>query len=357
MLLPGSAHAGTILRSGETVSVESEQTLKGDFYGFGSSISISGSAENDVYLGGGTVVINAPIQQDLAVVGGSVQVHGDVNDDIRVVAGDVTIAKHVKGDVVVLGGTLTILSTATIEGDILFMGGDLNIEGEVVGTVHGTAKNVRINAKVGGDVSLTVTDAFTLGDNAEIIGDVTYTSQNNLVRAQNAVISGQPQKIEVQKETQYELFRTYLFFIFTILFASLSLYFVFRTQIRVMAEQQKYSVGVLGLSGIATLLIVPFVSVVLLASVLGMLVGVALLMSYVLAIIFAFILAGIMFGNLIQYVLYKDRVVTFITVIVGVIGFLMLGLIPYIGGIFIFAGIIIALGQLCVALLDGLRQK
>lgn len=95
--LPVFVEAGPIIRSGESVSIDADQVLKGDFYAGGASVSISGRAENDVYLAGGTVTVNAPVAEDLVVLGGVVQVHGEVTDDIRVAGGGGNYSRSGKG--------------------------------------------------------------------------------------------------------------------------------------------------------------------------------------------------------------------------------------------------------------------
>lgn len=52
IFVPFSAFAGPIIRTGESVSIDATQSLKGDFYGFGSSVILSGDSENDAYIAG-----------------------------------------------------------------------------------------------------------------------------------------------------------------------------------------------------------------------------------------------------------------------------------------------------------------
>lgn len=354
--LPVITYAGPIIRSGEKVSVDASQTLAGDFYAFGGTVTISGPAENDVYLLGGTITMNAPVAGDLTVLGGAVQIHGPVADDVRVVGGDVTIAESVKGDVVVLGGLLTVLSTATIEGDVIFMGGEIAIEGDVVGSVHGTSDKARINAQVGGNVTLGVASLLTLGDNAEILGDVVYESGNDLVRAQDARVGGDIQKKLVPLEMKSNTVKTYVFIALTLVFAAFSFFFIARNHLVRLAEASAEGMGVTGLIGLVVFLFMPFIGGVLFVSVIGSVLGGVLISAYIFAILAALIFSGVVVGYNLQKLLFKKQSLTLGSIFLGTLVFTFLALVPYIGSLLVFACFVVTLGSLSTVLYRHIRS-
>lgn len=358
VFIPGMVSAGPIIRTGETVSVDNAQSLKGDFYGFGSSVIVSGQAEDDVYVAGGSVTINAPIQQDLTVLGGVVQVHGDIGDDVRIIGGDVTIAKPVKGDVVMFGDTLTILSTARIEGDILFMGGKLTIDGDVVGGVHGTVDEVRINSEVGGDISLGVARHFSIGDNAHLLSDTVYESAYDVVRAQDAVVDGDMRRVEVgaSTHTAITLSQILLIEVGILLFASLGLYFVARRYTVSIGKRAHTRFGMYGLVGIGMLVTTPFLAILLCATVLGLFAGVVMLFGYILTLLLAFLLTPVCLGYVLQKLILRHEGITAYTVVGGVVALCLLPLIPYIGGLILFSFVMITLGTLGMAIYHKVRS-
>jgi cytoskeletal protein CcmA (bactofilin family)/uncharacterized membrane protein len=355
-LLPDRADAGPIIRSGEVVSVDASQVLKGDFYGFSPTVSLSGQAEDDAYIVGGTITINAPVGKDLTIVGGTTQVHGDVGDDLRVVGGDVVVANAVKGDVVVLGGTLSILSTAVIEGDVIFMGGELTVEGVVNGSIHGTAEKARINATVEGDVSLTAETRVALGDKAIISGNVTYTSREDIVRAQNAQISGTVRKVETPLEGTQNFLKMYVLAVCVLAFAALSVYFIARRRLQVLVERSSRNFGISGLVGLGMFLMIPFVGGVLFVSVIGGILGVLLVALYLLLLILAFVLTGAMLGHSIQKFITKKGEISLSTVFFGTVLFSFMMFVPYVGGLFALACFVVTLGGLGLTLYHMLRS-
>ncbi len=357
-LLPLYTHAGPILRMGETVSVDSAQTLTGDFYGFGSKVLVSGSGENDVYLAGGVVTVNAPVAHDLTVLGGEVQVHGTVGDDLRVIGGNVIIAEPVKGDVVVMSGALTVLSTARVEGDILFFGNELTIDGSVVGAVHGTAETTRINAEIGGDISVTVASLFTIGSKAQVGGNITYTSSKEVVRAQDAVITGTIEKVSgtpTKKGTSP--FYDVGFGVFMLVFASLFFYFVMRKHIHKVVLVSAERVGPSGIVGLLMLVGLPIVWMTLLVSVVGVLAGVVILIAYIGLILTSVVLSPIFVGHLTQKLLLKNAEISLKTVGIGIVSFLALGFIPYIGGILVLATVLCVLGGMGITIYKNVQVQ
>ncbi|HEU4677750.1 MAG TPA: hypothetical protein VFS75_03490 [Candidatus Paceibacterota bacterium] len=353
--LPAFA-AGPIIRTGENISIDAAQVLSGDFYGFAPSVTVSGDAKDDAYVAGGTVTVNAPIGSDLAALGGTVQVHGDVGDDLRVVAGDVTLGKSVKGDVVVLGGKLTVLSTASVGGDVIFMGGDLTVEGPVAGSVHGSAETARINAKVGGDVSLETKSNLTLGDNADIAGDVSYESESELTRAQNAHVGGSVHRSDVQpKDVPASVARTYLAGVFMLVFATMSLYFVGRAKVARVVEVASTSLGQSGLIGIASLILVPFVSSILIVSVIGGVLGVALFVAYLTALIGSLLTAGVLVGHYVGVHVLKRPPFSLPAAFLGSVLFALLPLVPYVGGLAAFALAMVTFGAFMTLVYRAIR--
>ena len=157
--------------------------------------------------------------------------NASVTDDVRIVAGEAVIDDYVGGDVFVVAGILKVLSTAHIAGDVIFYGVEGEINGEVGGSIYGTANRLRIDAHVANLVDVKVGTELTLGSKADIAGDVRYAGVNNLVRAQEAVIGGDIQHKESVAKVAEDPLRTFLIPLFVSLFATLTLYLLFKREI------------------------------------------------------------------------------------------------------------------------------
>ena len=350
-----SAEGGPIVRGGNEVAVAGDQILEGDFYGLGGTLAISGEARGDVLTVGGNVTVNGNVAGDLAIMGGVVQVHGVIGDDVRVIGGEVTIANVVKGDVVVLSGTLSILSTASIEGDVLVLAGDVRVDGPVEGSVYGGGDRIRINAAIGGDVSVRATELLTLGDAANVAGSVIYKSQSDVVRAQNATVGGMVRKDVILPVSGRERARDALMGSLIFLFAALTFYFVLRASFERSADALTTSYGKYGLLGFGVVFAVPFLCVLLISSVLGMVVGALLLLLYGILMGTAWVGLGIVVGLLMERYVFKDRIPAVVSVVLGTVIFNILLFVPYVGAPVAVVAWLMVLGSLTAQMYAAIR--
>jgi hypothetical protein len=195
---------------------------------------------------------------------------------------------------------------------------------------------------------------LTLGDRAEVLGNVEYQSLTEIARAQGAVVVG-----DIQRTTQSEnvgaAAYASLIAIFILLFAALTLYLLFKPSLQRLVDNTGRSYGIQGLVGLGVILGVPFVSFVLIASVLGSIVGAVLLIAYALLLLVTWVVTGIVIGSYILKPVVKSAKVTLVTVIVGVVLFGSLGYIPYIGLLLVLAAFLITLGGMSIRLYNIFR--
>ncbi len=358
LMMPYMTHAaGPVIRSGETIAVEASQVIEGDFYGFAQSMILSGASKHDVYVAGGTVTVNAPVAEDLVILGGAAQVHGDVGDDVRIIGGEITLAKPVTNDVIVLGGTVHILSTATIGGDLIFLGGDIRIDGPVAGSVYGAADKIRIDTRVGGDVTIRTSESVTLGDAADIVGNLTYTSSNELTRGQGAVVNGTITRGEIITQTTGADFQSIVLAILVCIFSSLTLFFIARTRIERLATEAWSLYGRSGLIGLGMVLAIPLIAIILMASVIGIVVGFGLLVMYLLLFAITFMALPVYVGTFVERLVRKESAFSLFTIMIGVFGTIVLSFIPVIGAFLIFLATLVVFGSLCLELYRVFRTS
>jgi hypothetical protein len=354
-LMPQAVMAGPIIRSGDLVSVDAGQALKGDFYGLGSTVTLSGPAEHDAYLGGGTVTVNGPVAEDLVIAGGSAQVHSEIADDLRVIGGEATLGGEVKGDVVVVGGTFTVLSTAHVDGDILFFGGTLIVEGDVDGTIHGYAQTARINAAVGGDVMMTTAHALILSDRAHVMGNVSYTSANELSRAQGAVIEGEVQRSDIASSSSEGSATGLIFAALSLLFLAASFFVLARSKVEWLVREAYVRPGQNGLIGLAIFLVMPFAAFILCVSIVGIPLGILVFAGYIASLMVSIGLAALFLGYAIERLVFKRDCMKPATLAIGVCATIVLVMLPFVGFFTVWALGLISIGTMGVRIARWLR--
>lgn len=334
-------HANTVVRSGDTVTLTENQSIEGSFYVVGGTVALSGKVTGDTTVIGGNVTIGGEVTDDLSILAGTVSLQSPVGEDVRIVAGQVTITEKVTGDLVVVAGKLTISSSAQIEGDILFYGGELVVEGAVRGKLLGSAESVRVDAELGKGLDMDVR-SLTLGEQANITGDVSYASDNDLVRAPGAVVSGAVTKNALVTNASKDTSTRSVAIAFLIsLFATLSFYLIFRRIMESFASAVRSGLIVKTAVGFVFVFMVPLVVIILLVSVLGALVGLVALGVFALTLILALPLVAVTTGSLLAKLIDKKSVLTVPYLILGGVVVHLLLLVPVLG-LLIVSGLYLA---------------
>lgn len=355
IVAPLSLFAAPVIRTGDSVSLKEDQSVPGDFYAFGGQITNSAAIGGDAYTMGGKITQTGAVGSDMVGAAGDFSLHAPVTDDVRVVGGTVEIADKVGGDVVVMGGELKILSTAEIEGDVLFYGGSLTIEGAVLGAVLAKAERVRIDARIGKDVDATAGTELVFGSHAVVGGNVRYKSGKDAVRAVDAVITGSltrdSQSIVGGESPGVHSFTLVLI----LLFSSFVAWFVLGTGLPQLLSRTTKSFGHALLAGFAGLILLPVSVALLFASVIGILPGVVLLFAYLCLLVFSVCVSGVFLGAFIsQYTTGKTSYSVW-WVIVGTLTLYAATFIPAFGPVVVLAVVATVFGGILIQIYERYR--
>jgi len=326
-----AAYASPVIRTGDTVSLKSDQSVAGDFYAISGTLTNSASVGGDSTVIAGTVTQDGSTTVDFSALAGRVELHAPVGDDVRVVGGNVVLADKVGGDVVVVGGELTVLSTASVAGDIIFYGGTLTVEGPVHGSIFARAENVRIDAKVEKDIDVTAQGELVFGAHADVAGNTLYRSPKEVVRAADAVFGGSLSRDTAALFATNENTRPSLVPFFVLLFTGFVARFLCAQWLTMFFARLQASNGHAMLAGFAGLVLVPIAVLLLFVSVLGMLLGGVMLVFYIGLILLAIGSAGVFLGGVIARVVTGKVSYRVLWVLVGTGVFYTLQFIPYIG--------------------------
>lgn len=347
LVAPVLVSADTVIRTGETVSIDSDQRIDGDFYSAASILNLSGEVSEDMSAIGGKVTLNGNVGKDALFIGGSVDVHGSVGDDLRIVGGDVIIAEPVTGDVFVIAQSVTILDTASIGGDLVIYAANAEVSGSVGGDVLGNVETLRLDSPVKGSVDVG-TAQLTIGERADIAGTVRYVSSETLTRSPNAKISGEISRNDpVKEETNLPGAKSMLIPVLMVLFSALVWYLLARKLLTAIVDRALVR-GIRPVAtGFVTFFGAPVIIVILTVSVLGTLVGITAFAAYLFAVLLAIVSSAAVLGQLIVK-LYKKELspLSPLTLCIGVAVMTLLAVIPVLGPIALAALFLITLGSL-----------
>lgn len=349
LVLPIIAFAAEF-RTGDQPSLSSGQVVNNDLYLAGGSVNSSGSVQGDLTVAGGTILVNGPVSADLMAGGGSVTILGDIAGDVRFGGGNIVVQGAVLGDVIGGGGQVTV-SGSKVGGDVAIGGGMVTIDAPISGTVHIGGGTVRINAPIAGNVFVKA-DKLTLGPKAALNGNLTYSAEEAATMENGALVKGETRFEEREirgagKAALAAFFTLWLVakLLMSLVGAFLIAYFFHRYSRELVATAAMQPWMEIG-RGLIFLIVVPVVSAILFASIIGIPLGAIALLAYILTMIFVCLAAPIVTGSIVHKWIWKPAgyVVDWKSILIGVVIYFLLGLIPFVGWIVKLGIILLTLG-------------
>lgn len=200
VLVP-SSHAIEIIDKG-TVVIEAGKVIEDDLMVFANELVMDGTIKGDLIFFGTTAEINGLIEGDLMGAGQAITLNGTAEDDVRIGGTVITLGKAAQiGDDLFAGAySLESLAGSLVEGDMFIGVGQSRLAGDVAGDLWMSGGGLELLGTVSGDVQAEVGSAadapvfspfafmpnaptvpsfawgLTIGDQAQVGGDLTYTS-------------------------------------------------------------------------------------------------------------------------------------------------------------------------------------
>lgn len=356
LLVPVTSDASSVLRMGENDTFAVDQMVEGDLYWAATTVVISGEVTDDLLTLGSDITVNGKVGSDLLSLGGRVDVHGFVGDDARIMAGEVIVAGEVVGDLVVVSGKLKVLSTAKISGDLMFFGDEAEVSGEVGKSILGTSNKIRIDGTVLNDVQIK-TSSLTLGERANIAGNLSYTSQNEMTRAAGAVVTGKVGQNKPAMVSGSVAAKDVVVPFLVILFAALIWYLLFsRLLINVSTLINNHPLRNL-LIGFGIFFLAPIAAIILLVSTLGGLLGIILAFAYLALIVMSVVMSGTMAGAYVLKQTKNPRQIGLLLILLATAIYYLLLYIPIIGSILMIIITLTTLGGLATHLYRLIKSE
>lgn len=335
-------------------SVTQRGTVAEDLYLAGGRVSVSANVAGDVTAAGAQVTIEDTVDGDILIFGGSVDIRARVRDDARVGGGEVNIRGNVGDDLLVAGGSVTIAPETIIGGRAWLAGGTLEINGRIGKGLKAAGGEIIVASEILGDADL-IGETIDLRSGTKIHGRLNYRSPNPLKIAPDAEVLGSINRLPFERQ-HHEAWRgsANVFMLISLFAAAVVLLLLFPRFAPAAAQGVREAPWrSLGL-GLAILAGGPLLIVLLLASVVGLWLGLLTLILYMALLLLGY-LTGILFvANAGLRQLRKKKLSTrgwtIAAIAVTLVVLTLLRLIPVIGGLAVFALLLFGLGALSHAL-------
>lgn len=360
-----SAHAARFER-GELVTIPPQEYIAENLYAAGGQVTFSSTGQKDVVLAGGKVIQNGAVWGDVLAAGGSVDVLEDVRGDVRVAGGQVSIQGIIGGDVTVAGGAVIILPGTTIAGDLVVAGGAVIMQGVVNGELKAYGGEIEINGVVAGPAFITAAEKVTFKEKTVFGNGLTYRAPEEATVVEGATLGTVTyEPLEVPKVDQ-ELVAGIVLSIITIIFIAklIALSLASGLAARFFAVSAKRvaestitdfwrSLGV----GIVSLIVIPVIGIILLATVVGMYIGFVVFVLYALLLLASSIALGIVAGALVSKLSVKQLRVSWKWAVLGTVVVAVVSIVPVIGWIAVCALYVATAGAVGTELWKDIQAK
>jgi cytoskeletal protein CcmA (bactofilin family) len=349
--------------TGDNPRIPASTTLDDDLYLAGDQAIIAGTVTGDALVASRNLDLSGTVERSLAVAANEAVISGDVGHAVRAAVNELRITGNVGGDLVAFASSIVVEPGATIAGDLIAAGGDVDMQGEVGGDLRLSAGTVFINGPVDGDVDVTV-DNLELGPQARVTGDLEYASDSEADIDPQAQVTGNIDREDPEARSLDnaagsvgggaigELFR-----LLAALVAGLVVVLVMPRATVSVAESVRRRTGPSILLGLILLFAVPIATIILMVTVIGIPIGLISLATYLILLYLSQVFVGTAIGRWILPRSWGDdgRGFNLLAMALGVILLGALRLVPVPTVDFLIAAVTAMLGLGAVFI--GMRRR
>ncbi|HBV97224.1 MAG: hypothetical protein JL50_09130 [Peptococcaceae bacterium BICA1-7] len=339
-----------------------EGKVEGPVFLTGSSIVINADVDGDVFAAGETVTVNGKIEGDLIAAGNIIRINGSINGDARVAASSITVAGNIAGSLTAAASEIQVLAGSRVNRDMVAAASGMTVSGEISRHLLGAGENIYLNSPVGGNVKIPSVESLKVGPGGAIAGNLSYGSKSLAEVDPGAKIGGttewkeiQPPKGPQRPEGINWLAQLAWFASGVLVWGILTLLFppVWGTLSETINRSPWASLG----WGVLALLVTPLAALLLLITVVGIPLSLALMFLYAALLYAGKIIVGDAAGRFLSRRFgWENRVPGIVPFMIGLAGLILLSNIPIVGTIISIAVISLAMGSITLALYNW-RKK
>lgn len=287
LLLPSSAAAAEIVKAKDAYTLPAGQTVENDLIVFGAmSVRIDGNVNGDLIVFSQTLTVTGKVAGDVIAFAQRVRLEGDVGGNIRCFTNSLDLDGSVARNATVFAEDVSLNSKGQLSGSLYSFSGHLALEGRIGRDLTAFFENGLLNGFVGGN-SLLGGKNLNVGSSAELRGKAKFRGRNQPNVSPQAKLAAGPLEIEITRERpRYAEPRFYWHktlswgaaFVFAALLGLLMPDFL-RDAVR---SSSRYGPA-FGLGALA-LVATPILAIIACITVVGLAVGIAALLVYVIAL-------------------------------------------------------------------------
>jgi cytoskeletal protein CcmA (bactofilin family) len=357
LALAPAGQAAEVRHGQPNYTLAAGETINTDLIVFGDSSTIDGDVEGDVISWSRSLTINGHVKGDVIAFSQTIRVNGPVGGNVRVFCQSLFLENVVSRNVMAWAGDLTLNEKAKIEGSLTVGSGDAELNGELTGDLLAGTGDLAINGVLDRN-ALIHSGKLVIGPKAEIKGQMKYHGRQQPEVSATAKL-GSPIDVTIEKRGSDRSYSSPHFYWHQILLWGAS--FVFGLAMLLLmpgfffdaAGACKRTMPAIGF-GALFLIALPILAVIVCVTIVGIGVGIAALMLWVIAIYSAQVIVGTWLGDQ----LLGDAIGFGPALGRMALGLLILravGLVPYLGVWFSSLVVCLGLGAIVLTIYRNMR--
>jgi hypothetical protein len=200
-------------REGANVTIEADEVINDDLYVATDVFILNGTVKGDLFVGATQILINGNVEGDLFAGGQSIEINGTILGDARLGGTAIELGEgaEIGEDLLAFGYSVHSKSGSQVGSELIFGGFQALVEGDVASDAWIGANSFELNGRIGGNVQAevgseeseppidpyqfmpdaptmpTVPSGLTLGNDAEIGGNLNYRAPSSYDVSEDAV--------------------------------------------------------------------------------------------------------------------------------------------------------------------------
>lgn len=329
-----------------------------------STFTITNVRADDYFYGDDNVVISNPANHNIFGAGENVTLNEKVNG-ISFLGGLIVNINKESEYVFAAGNQINVNTNVTK--DLFLAGNNISIKGDVGRDAYIAGNNIRVDGKIDGNLFIggsiidlsntviqgnvnTASATLILNENTEIVGKLTYDEDTYVSGLDKAKVGEtEVQKVDVEVIDKEEVFKTKVINTVTNLFTTLAslviLFGVFPKLYKHITKKREASeYAGLGLRGAGILIALPIALIFALFLVVTIPLVFVCFALYGVSIYIGELLGIILLGQLILTKLFKAKDNKYLSMLIGSVLYVLIGLVPVCGGLFTLVINVIGIG-------------
>jgi len=323
-----------------------------DVLAHGSTPSVTDSVPGDAILAGGDVRFSGSAVGDYLGAGGKQTISGRIHGSLRAAGGEIEVTAAVARNATIVGGHVALDSAALVAQNAYLLGGNVDVRGTVQGSLLASGGSVMLDGVVGRDVEVTA-GSFHLGPHAQIAGNLRLRVPEGKVRIDPAArVSGTVSALPVRKGGMFRILWMLGFMVAGAVMVALLPQHAAET-----AAMLRERLGQSALVGLGFFILVPCAIVIAAITVIGIPLALVATALYVVLVYLGRIPIAVWLGQRVPGGLSRTgRSGALVNFLIGGLILLLVGFVPFVGGLVMAIATILGLGTLLLRV-QTLRER